>query len=146
MTERRRTPPAVRRVGYVIAVVVNLVLLWLVLVWPGWDAIPYVTVEAAAVIPLVVASLILGAVVNTLNAVLDSRALHAVGDIATSILSFVVVWRVWDVFPFAFPAESGAESGVRILLGVLMGLIVLGIVGNVAVLIRLGVGQSARRL
>lgn len=146
MAERRRTSPTLRRVGYVIAVVVNLVLLWLVLVWPGWDAIPFVTIEAAAVIPLVVASLVLGAVVNTVNAVLDSRVLHAIGDIATAILSFFVVWRVWEIFPFAFPAGSGAESGVRILLGALMVLIGLGIVGNLAVLIRLAVGQSSRRL
>jgi hypothetical protein len=44
LTEPTRRPPVVtRRVGYVVAVVVDAALLYLVNVWPGWQAVSLLT-------------------------------------------------------------------------------------------------------
>lgn len=38
---RQRPAVAARRFGYVVAVLVNLALLYAVNAWPGWDALPF---------------------------------------------------------------------------------------------------------
>ena len=38
--EAKRPTPAGRRAGYVVAAVHQRILLWLIHVWPGWDAVP----------------------------------------------------------------------------------------------------------
>jgi len=63
-TVRERPAVGARRLGYTIAVVVNAVLLYAVNVWPGWQAVPFLTAETAAVVPLVNASVLVSLVAN----------------------------------------------------------------------------------
>ena len=52
-----RVSTGTRRTGYVIAVLVNLALLVGINVWPGWDAVPFLTGETELVLPIVNASI-----------------------------------------------------------------------------------------
>jgi hypothetical protein len=46
LTEPTRRPSvATRRVGYVVAAVGEATLLYLVNVWPGWQAVPFLTAD-----------------------------------------------------------------------------------------------------
>lgn len=136
-----------RRVGFGLAVLVNVILLWLTLVWPGWQAVPILTPEAANVLPVFVGSLIAGIVVNVLNAVIDSRALRAIGDIVTSALAFAVALQLWEVFPFDFGVlEFGRgldwELLTRGFLGFVMAVTVIAVIAQLVVLGRLAFGSD----
>jgi hypothetical protein len=73
-----------RRVGYVLGIVVNLVLLYLANVWPGWRAIPFVTEEAAQLIGIVNLSLWAGIVANLIYIGSDRRWVKALGTSSRS--------------------------------------------------------------
>lgn len=101
-------PPsaAARRFGYAVAVVVNLVLLSLANVWPGWQVLPFLDDRFVEVLPWVNASLAVGAVANLVNLIFDRRWLRAIGDLASTGVGLVALVQLWTVFPFAFGATS----------------------------------------
>lgn len=128
MVERTRTRGA-RRVGDAISAVVNLVLLWMVNVWPGWEAVPFLTADTSQVIPLVNASLLVGVLASLVYVVVDPPWLRALGGVATTALSFLVLTRTLIVFPFDFGDDPGLwdplTEGLLILLVVATGLATL---------------------
>jgi hypothetical protein len=95
-----------RRVGYSVAVVVNAILLVLVNGEPGWRGLPFVTAAAEEVIFFVNLSLVVGIIVNAVNAIVDRRSVRAVGELVSSAAALVMLVRLWDVFPFAFSDAS----------------------------------------
>ncbi len=102
----KRPSVAARRTGYVIAVGINIVLLWLANVEPGWQVLPFLTRDMEQVMPLVNASLVVGAVANVGYLAADPRWLKALGDIVTTGVGIVAMVRMWQVFPFDFGAAS----------------------------------------
>jgi hypothetical protein len=136
-TRRKPRPPvAARRFGYVVAALVNLVMLYAVNRWPGWGAVPFLTERTEEVLPAVNATLLAGLLANVVYVVRDPDWLRALGDVVTTSFGLYALARLWTVFPVDF-ADSGFDWAVvvRILLG-------LGIVGSavgiVAGLVRLG--------
>jgi len=123
-----RSPKAGRRVGYAIAVAVNLLMLYLINVRPGWAAVPFLTDDTVEVLYLVNLSLIVSASVNVLYLGYDTRWFVALGGLATTGVGVVVLARIWQVFPFAFSPGTDWAVVVRVLL-------VLAIVGSVIALI-----------
>ncbi|MRX42498.1 hypothetical protein [Agromyces kandeliae] len=101
---RRRRPlsPAARRFGYAVAAFVNLLLLYLGNVWPGWQVLPFLTAETLDVLPWINASLAVGVVVNLVNLIFDRAWLKALGDLASTSVGLVATIRLWSVFPFDF--------------------------------------------
>lgn len=127
---------AARRAGYVAAVVVDVVLLWLVNVSPGWRALPVLTGSFAQVLPLLNASLAATAAANLVYLVHDSRRVRAVGDAVLSALGIALAARLLVVFPFDLSAYAGGwELLVR---GVLVLALVGSAVGVITALVRLG--------
>ncbi|KUL25613.1 hypothetical protein [Actinoplanes awajinensis] len=105
-TEHRRPSVAARRFGYGIAATINVVLLYVVNVRPGWDAIPFLTPDTSTIIPLVNASLIVGLIVDAAQSVRDPAWLVALGGLATTSIGLAVLTRTWQVFPFDFGDTS----------------------------------------
>lgn len=106
-----------RRIGYLVAVAVNAVLLYLVNVAPGWRAVPFLTDSTTRVLGLVNASLALGLVLNIWYAVADPRRGKRFGDLVTTVVGLAVVVRIWQVFPFDFTGDAaGWAVPVRVLL------------------------------
>lgn len=101
-------PTAGRRVGYVIGAGVNVALLVLVNVWPGWRSVSFLTADAADVVGLVNLSLVLGIVTNGIYVVRDTPGVKALGDVVTTSVALAVLIRVQQVFPFDFD-ESGVD-------------------------------------
>ncbi len=128
-----------RRVGYAVAVAVSGVLLVLVNAVPGWRAVPFVTAEAVDVIFLVNLSLIVGIVVNSLNAVFDRRWLRAAGELASSTVALVMLVQLWQVFPFEFadPAVDWALI-LRVVIAFAIGGCVASMIVQMVILIRIG--------
>lgn len=133
-----------RRVGYVIAVGVNSVLLVLVNAVPGWWAVPFVTADAAHVIVFVNLSLVVGIIVNSLNAVFDVRRLRVVGELVSSGVALVMFIQFWRVFPFDFAGASVDWAlVVRVVVGFAIGGCIASMIVQAVILVRLGMGFPA---
>ena len=103
MTVQTRHPSlASRRVGYVIAGVINVALLYAVNVWPGWSVVPFVTDDMTQVLGIVNASLVVGLVANAVYLVQDAPWVKALGDLVTTAVALAVLTTMWRVFPFDF--------------------------------------------
>jgi hypothetical protein len=95
-----------RRFGYAVGALVNLAIAWAVNVWPGWEAVPFLTEETSEVIPLVNLSLLVGVLTNVVYMVLDPPWLKALGGLASTAISLAVATRTFTVFPFDFGADA----------------------------------------
>lgn len=96
---RRRTG---QRVGYVVAILVNLVMLVIVqnvLDW-GWPA--FLTPEFADVVPWISFSLIASVLANTIYLVNPHPDVRSVGQIGLNLINLFVTYGVWLIFPFDF--------------------------------------------
>ena len=82
-TVARRPSTAGRRAGYVVSAAINGTLLWLIHVWPGWDAVPFLTADFEKVLWLVDLSLVVTIALNLLYLIRDPRWLTAAGAVVT---------------------------------------------------------------
>ena len=124
LTETASKRPAVgdRRVGYVVAVLVNAAVLYAVNVWPGWQALPFLTQDMRLVLGLVNASMLVSIVANMAYFAADPRWLKALWDIATTAVGIAALVRMWQVFPFDFSGSSFDWAlVVRVAMGVAIG-------------------------
>lgn len=136
-TEQRRPAVATRRVGYVAAVVVNAFMLYAVNVWPGWDALPFLTEDTRDVLGLVNASMLVGLAANAVYLLRDPPWLRALGDVVTTSVGLAALVRIWQVFPLDFGDSTFDWALVaHVLLGVAIVGSVIGIVAGLVSLVR----------
>jgi hypothetical protein len=102
----RRPSVAVRRAGYVVAILVNTALLYVVNVWPGWQTLSFLTEDTRQVLGLVNLSMVAGLVANVVFLAHDAPWLKALGDLVTTGIGLAALIRVWQVFPFDFRGSS----------------------------------------
>ncbi|MDP9997945.1 hypothetical protein [Pseudarthrobacter sulfonivorans] len=124
------------RAGYAIAGVVNAALLWAINIWPGWQAVPFLTPATAGVVGPVNRVLVAGVIVNVVLLLAPFRLVKALGDLAVLVIGLPVMFRLWEVFPFDFgDGWPGWPVVVRVLLvlgiagqiiGIIVGLVELG--------------------
>jgi hypothetical protein len=105
-TGDRRPGVAARRSGYAVAVFVNLVIMYLLNVRPGWQAASPLTDATTQVIGLVNLSLLAGVAANMVYVVADGPRVKHLGELTTTTISMVVLVRIWQVFPFDFAAST----------------------------------------
>ncbi len=118
----KRPVVAARRAGYVVAVLVNAAILCAVNVWPGWQALPFLTDDVSLVLGLVNASILVNVVANMVYVVADPRWLKALGDVLTTGVGLAALLQIWRVFPFDFSGSSFDWAlVVRIAVGVAIG-------------------------
>lgn len=137
VTVHRRQPVASRRLGYLIAVGVNALLLYFVNVSPGWEVVPFLTPATADVLPWVNATMIAGVVANALYVAWDPRWFKALGDIVTTSIGIAAMVRIWQVFPLDFTA-SGIDWALvaRLALGVGIGGSIIAVIVAVVTFVR----------
>lgn len=111
-----------RRGGYVGSLLVSLIMLVLVNVWPGWEAVPFLTGRTVLVLGAVNASIIARAVADLVNIVLDLPRVRALGDIVSIGFGLAAIIQVWQVFPLDVIGTAW-EVVARVLL-------VIGFVGS----------------
>ena len=139
----RPTSPAARRFGYGVAVLVNLLLLWLANVWPGWQVLPFLDDRFVEVLPWVNASLAVGAVANLVNLIFDRRWVRAIGDLVSTFVGLLSLIVMWNVFPFDFGGTTFPwEAVVRTLLVIAIGGSAIAIVVAIVTLVRAVVGDD----
>jgi hypothetical protein len=142
--KRSRPPRWARQVGAAFSAGFNLLLLWLINVSPGWDWVPFLAPEFVEVVDLINASLWLGLVLNLSYLLADPPWARALGDAATGVIGAVVLWMLWQDFPFVLSGGWADWADVlRVALAVLTVLTVISVVANVAKAIRLATARPS---
>ena len=135
-TQTKRPSTASRRAGYVIAVAINAVLLWLIHAWPGWDAVPFLTADFDTVLWLVDVSILVTIALNLLYLVRDPRRLTAAGAVVTTAVGLAAAVRMLQVFPFDFGDSEFWPVVVRVGLWLAVVGAAIGIIVNLVALVR----------
>jgi hypothetical protein len=118
----KRPVTAARRAGYVVAVLVNAAILYAVNVWPGWQALPFLTDDVSLVLELVNASIMVNLVANMVYVAADPPWMKALGDVLTTSVGLAALLQIWRVFPFDFTGNSFDWALVlRVAVGVAIG-------------------------
>lgn len=76
-----RPSTATRRVGYAFGILAGAVGLLLINVWPGWEALPFLTADTADVLWLVNVTLLAGIVANLVYLGYDPPWFAALGNV-----------------------------------------------------------------
>lgn len=134
----KRPNVAARRTGYAISVVVNAMVLFAANVWPGWEAVPFLTADTALVMGLVNASIIVSLVVNVVYLIHDPRWVRALGDLLTTSVGLAAMVRIWQVSPFDFGESDVWMNVVQVLLFVGIAGSIIGIIAALVSLVRSG--------
>lgn len=122
-----RTPKG----SLIVSLVVNLALLLLLNVVPGWQALPFLTEQAALVVPYVSFSLAAAAVGAGLQLLAPTAWMRGLTGAIGSAFALIASVALWQVFPFDVPDPWPVI--LRILIG-------LGIFGAIVGMISGGVG------
>jgi hypothetical protein len=114
-------PPDLKRAGvrfgYMVAVAINLAMLIVVQNILEWGWLPFLTEEFAQVVPWISMSLILSIVANLVYQFDDSRQVKSTGQVLVNLVSVIVTYRIFTVFPFDFSAyEFNWATTVRTVL------------------------------
>jgi hypothetical protein len=126
-TARIDTSPKVdkpgKKFGYGIAIAINVVMLIVVQNILEWGWLPFLTEEFANLVPWISFSLAASIVANSVYLFNDSRAVKSTGQIVVNLITIVVTYQVFTVFPFDF---SGSSFDWSLVLRILL---ILGMVG-----------------
>lgn len=132
-----------RRLGYTIVALVNGVLLYLINVVPGWEALSFLTDDVTLVLGLLNASLVVGIVVNVVWVLADPPWLRSIGQLVVSAVSLGVILAVLDVFPFDYSEWSfDATLLTRVVLVIAAVGTVIGLLVEAVGLVRWAVGRE----
>jgi hypothetical protein len=133
---RSRPSAATRRFGYVVAIGVNVVLLYVVNNLLEWEWPSFLTADFDRVLPLLNVSIVASMIVNVVYLAYDERWLKTIGEIVTSAISLAVVARMLAVFPLDFtPYDFDWETLTRVCLVFMIVAISIGIVAGTVKLI-----------
>ena len=91
-----------RRLGYGIAVVVNVIMLIFVQNILDWGWLGFLTDDFEQVVPWISLSLVMSIVVNLICQFNDTLVVKSSGQIGTNLISFLVTYRILRLFPFDF--------------------------------------------
>jgi hypothetical protein len=138
-----RPTPTTRRFGYLVAVLINAVLLYAANVSPGWEAVPFLTADTVLVMGLVNASIIVNLAANAAYVITDPPWFKAMGTVLTSAVGFLAAVRIWQVFPFDFDSSAFDWALVaRIVLGLAIVGSAIGVIAGLVALARSAATRS----
>lgn len=144
-TSARSTRGMARRIGCLVAALVDVVLLVLINVSPGWRIVPFLTEQAGDVVRVVDIGLAVGIVVNLVCLAVLRRLVALLGDVVTTAVGLVVLWRMWVVFPFDFHDSAVDWATIaRIALPMVCVAVFIALVVQAAALVRVLVRPEER--
>lgn len=118
-----------RKVGYLVAVLVNGAMLVVVNVRPGWRELSFLTESFVDILWLINLSMVASAVVNAVYLLYDPAWFKSVCQVGVSAIGLTAAIRMLRVFPFDFSAYSFDWAALTRLL------LVLAIFGSVVAII-----------
>lgn len=139
---RSQTRPT-RRIGYLAAVIVNVIIWIIVNVSPGWRSLSFLTEDFTSLLWLVNLSLVASALVNAAYLAFDPAWFKSTTQIGILVIGLAAAIRMWQVFPLDFSASSIPWTGIArtLLLLAILGSVV-AIISEVVKLAGLAGGQA----
>lgn len=129
--------PTASRVGYAVAAAGNVVIAAAIHIWPGWQAVAFLTEATTEVLPLINLSLLASFLANVAYVVFDPPWFKALGGVVTTGLGLAVVVRIFAVRPFDFGEQASTwEPITEVVLIFLMVTLGLAVLAQVVQLIR----------
>ena len=126
-----------RRIGYGIAVGINLVMVWVVYNVLEWGWPPFITEDWTRVRGVVAMSMIVAIIVNAAFILFDPRWFRGIGEAISGFASLIASLRVFSVYPFDFSPYAGPwDFLAKFILVVAIVGTVIGIVTNLGKAIR----------
>jgi hypothetical protein len=110
--EERRPSPSSRRSGYLVAVVVNTAMIFVVLNLLDWGVFPFLTEDFTLLVPLIMVSLLAGIMANLTYLAYDPPWFKTLCQVAISLIGLVVAIRMYQIFPFDFTGYGESWPGV----------------------------------
>lgn len=128
--------PADRRVGYVLAIAVNGLMVWIshrLLDW-GWPG--FLTEAYDDVLWLITVSLLASMAANAAFLLYDRGRFRPFADLVVAAIGFLLMIRIWVVFPFDFSGYARDWSWlVRMVAVIAIGGTAIGVIVNLVKLI-----------
>jgi hypothetical protein len=119
--EEPRPSPSTRRSEYLVALIVNAAMIFVVLNLLDWGVLPFLTIDFTLLVPLIVMSLVASIVANAIYLVYDPAWFKTLCQVGISVISLVVAIRTYQVFPFDFTGYGESWTSVtRIIVVVAM--------------------------
>ncbi len=110
-----------RRIGYAVALLVNVAFLFIVLNILEWDILPWLTDDFSQVVPWIGFSLAATITLYLVYLFKDTQPLKSTGQIVVNLISIVVTSQVFRVFPFDFSSYGfNWEIVTRLILALAM--------------------------
>ena len=125
VVQKRPKPRRYKRLGYIIAIFVNIALLVIANSILGWNVLPFLTQDFARVLPLLNISLAATIVANVAFLLFDPNWFVALCRMMLNAVGIAVAALFLTVFPFDFSAYTGFDWALLAKV-----LIILGIVGS----------------
>jgi len=100
------TSNGVRRLGYLVGIVVSAGILFAVNNLLEWDIVPFLTADFEQLAPIINASLVASIVVNAIWILYDAAWIRSTGQIILNLTSIAVLALTLRVFPFDFSPYS----------------------------------------
>lgn len=132
---KRRAPKGARVFGDLVAIAVNLVILWILSNLLEWGWLSFLTDDFADVLPLIRLQILTTVGVHLFLILQDPEWLRAAGDVITASVGLAAVIALWLVFPFDFGSGAGAGMA-RFIIGVGIAGTIVSIPVNLAKVIR----------
>ena len=121
------------RIGYFVAALVNLGVLWFVNQLLTWEWPPFLTSDFEEILPWLNASLVLTIVLSLAWIVRDPPWFRHLGQIAQNVLGLIVAVLTWQVFPFDLSDAWATVARIVLAVGI-FGMVVSTIVEVVRLL------------
>ena len=134
-----------RKVGYFVAVIVNVIMFILVNATPGWRVLPFLTEDFVSLLWLVNLSIFASVIINVAYLGYDGAWFKSVGQIGVTAIGLVAAIRTWQVFPFDFtPYDGPWETLTRLTLAIAIFGSIVGIVVELVRLAGRGISDGVR--
>lgn len=131
---KARIPVEWRRVGYAVAIGVNVLLVIIVVNLVDWGWLSFITEDFNDVVPIAVLSLVIGSGFYLVYMFFDPPWVRLLGDAVTAAIGLAVLWRTWQVWPFEF--ETGPWEGILRAITIFVGIaMTIGLIANVVKLL-----------
>lgn len=112
-----------KRFGYGVAIAINVAMLVVVQNILDWGWLPFLTPEFNDVVPWMSLGLIATIVANVVYQFTDTPVVKSTGQILVNVISILVTYQLFLVFPFDF---SGSAFGWSVVIRILLVLAIVG--------------------
>jgi hypothetical protein len=139
------TPIGLRRFGYVVTILINVVVLYVANNIVAWGWFPWLTADFDEVLPYISIAILASIVVNAIYILYDDAWFKSICETISLVLSLIANVQLLRVFPFDFSAyQWNWDAIVRVVLILATIGMVAGIIAQVVTLLRtIVVGSDA---